>query len=65
MAYDIELDGPLQHSARHRLVELVGDDAIDERAGHTVVSTRDQAAMIGVLQWLNDLGLGIDRVQRT
>ncbi len=65
MAFDIEFDGPLQHAVRHRLVELVGDEAIDERAGRIVVSTTDQAAMIGVLQWMNDLGLGIDRVQRT
>jgi len=33
-----------------RLVELVGDDAIDERAGRIVVTTQDPAAMIGVLQ---------------
>ncbi len=65
MAYDIELDGTLPHAVRHRLVELVGDDAIAERADRIVVSTRDQAAMVGVLQWMNDVGLGIERIQRT
>ena len=65
MAFDIEVTGTLQRTVRHRLVELVGDDAVDERAGRIVVSACDQAAMIGVLHRLNDLGLDIDRIQRT
>ena len=56
---DARRDGP------HRLVELVGDDAVAERGGHIVVTARDQAAMIGVLHRLNDLGLDIARIERT
>jgi hypothetical protein len=65
MAYDIEVDGPLPRAVHRRLVELVGSDAIDERPDRVVVSTRDQAAMIGIIHWMNDLGLCIDRIQRT
>jgi hypothetical protein len=65
MAYDIEVDGPLPRAVHRRLVELVGSDAIDERPRRVVVSTRDQAAMIGIINWMNDLGLCIDRIQRT
>jgi hypothetical protein len=65
MAFDIEVAGTLQQTIRHRLVELVGDNAVAERAGRTVVSARDQSAMIGILHRLNDLGLDIDRIERT
>ena len=65
MAFDIEVAGMLQRTIRHRLVELVGDDAVAERGGHIVVSARDQSAMIGILHRLNDLGLDIDRIERT
>jgi hypothetical protein len=65
MAFTIEVAGRLQRTVRHRLVELVGDDAVVERAGHIVVTARDQAAMIGVLHRLNDLGLDIDRIEQT
>ena len=65
MAFDIELTGTLPGTIRRRLTELVGDDAVDERSGHLVVTARDQAAMIGVLHRLNDLGLDIHRVERT
>jgi len=65
MAFDIEVAGSLRRTVLHRRVELVGDDAVAERAGHVVVSANDQAAMIGLLHQLNDLGLDIDRIQRT
>ena len=65
MAFDIEVGGRLPGTVRTRLVELVGDDAVAERGGHIVVTARDQAAMIGVLHRLNDLGLEIDRIERT
>jgi hypothetical protein len=65
MGFDIEVVGTLPGPIRHRLVELVGDDAIAVRGGHIVVTARDQAAMIGVLHRLNDLGLDIDRIERT
>lgn len=65
MAFDIEVAGTLPRPVRRRLVELVGDDAVAERAGHIIVTARDQAAMIGVLHRLNDLGLDIDRIERT
>jgi hypothetical protein len=65
MAFDIEVAGTLRRTVLHRLVELVGDDAVAERGGHVVVSANDQAAMIGLLHRLNDLGLDIDRIQRT
>ena len=64
MAFAIEVAGTLQRTVRHRLVELVGDDAVDERAGHIVVSATDQSAMIGILHRLNDLGLDIARIER-
>jgi hypothetical protein len=65
MAFDIEVAGTLRRTVLHRLIELVGDDAVVERGGHIVVSAGDQAAMIGLLHRLNDLGLDIDRIQRT
>jgi hypothetical protein len=65
MSFDIKVVGAAQVTIRHRLVELVGDDAVSERGDQIVVSARDQAAMIGILYRLNDLGLDIDRVERT
>ncbi len=65
MGFDIEVTGTLPRPVRHRLVELVGDDAVTERGGHIIITARDQAAMIGVLHRLNDLGLDIDRIERT
>ncbi len=65
MAFDIEVAGTLPRAVRSGLVDLVGDDAVSERGGHTVLSARDQAAMIGILHRLNDLGLDIDRIERT
>jgi hypothetical protein len=65
VGFDIEVTGMLPRPVRHRLVELVGEDAVAERGGHIVITARDQAAMIGVLHRLNDLGLDIDRIERT
>ncbi len=65
MAFDIEVAGTLQRTVLHRLVELVGDDAVADRGDRVVLSAGDQAAMIGLLHRLNDLGLDIDRIQRT
>lgn len=65
MAFDIEVTGLLQRTVRHRLLELVGADAVVDRGGHVVVSARDQAEMIGILHRLNDLGVDIDRIERT
>jgi hypothetical protein len=65
MAFDIEVAGTLHRTIRTSLAELVGDDAVDERGGRTVLTARDQAAMIGVLHRLNDLGLDISRIERT
>lgn len=65
MSYDIELEGTLHGAIRRRLRDLVGDDAVGERGGHTVVSAPDQAAMIGIMHRLNDLGLDIDRISRS
>lgn len=64
MSFDIEVSGTLRRTVRHRLVELVGDAAVAERPGRVVVSVDDQAAMIGVAQRLNDLGLDIERIER-
>lgn len=64
-AFEIALAGTLARTTRHRLVELIGDDAVGERGDDVVVvSARDQAAMIGILHRLNDLGLVIDRIER-
>jgi hypothetical protein len=65
MAFDIEVAGTLQRTVRRRLADIVGDDALHDRQGHVVVSAGDQAAMIGVLHRLNDLGLDIQRIERT
>jgi len=65
MAFDIEVTGSLQRTVRRRLSDIVGDDAVHDRHGHVVVSVGDQAAMIGLLHRLNDLGLEIERVERT
>lgn len=65
MAFDIEVAGTLQHTVRRRLSDIVGPEAVHDRHGHVVVSAGDQAAMIGVLHRLNDLGLDIERVERT
>ena len=65
MAFDIEVAGPLPRAVRSGLVDLVGDDALVERNGRIVLSAQDQAAMIGILHRLNDLGLDIDRIERT
>jgi hypothetical protein len=65
MAFDIEVAGSLQRTLRRRLSEIVGDEAVHDRRGRVVVSVTDQAAMIGVLHRLNDLGLDIERVERT
>ena len=65
MAFDIEVGGMMPATIRHRLAEIVGDDAVCERGGHVVITTRDQSAMIGVLHQLNDLGLDIGRIERT
>jgi hypothetical protein len=65
VAFAIEVTGSLHGALHRRLVELVGADALDEHGGRTVVSVQDQAAMIGVIHLLNDLGLDIDRVEQT
>jgi hypothetical protein len=65
MAFDIEVAGSLERTVRRRLADIVGDDAVRDRHGHVVVSAGDQAAMIGVLHSLNDLGLDIERIERT
>lgn len=65
MTFEIEVAGRLRRTVRHRLAELVGGAAVAERAGHLVVSAGDQAAMIGILHHLNDLGLDVDRIERT
>jgi hypothetical protein len=65
MAFDIEVAGTLQRTVRRRLSEIVGGDAVREWQGHIVVSAGDQAAMIGLLHRLNDLGLDIQRIERT
>lgn len=63
-AFEIAVAGTLPRTTRHRLVELIGDDAVGEGEHGIVVSARDQAAMIGILHRLNDLGLVIDRIER-
>jgi hypothetical protein len=65
MAFDIVVAGTVPRAVRRGLVDLVGDDAVVERGDHLVLAARDQAAMIGILHRLNDLGLDIDRIERT
>jgi len=65
MTFAITVDGAAQLPIRHRLIELVGGDAVSEQGGQLVVSAPDQAAMLGLLYRLDDLGLGIARVERT
>ncbi len=65
MAFDIVVAGTSATTLRQRLVGLVGDDDVDERGGVIVVTATDQAAMIGILHHLDDLGLDIDRIERT
>jgi hypothetical protein len=65
MPFAIEMAGTLPHAVRTGLVDLVGDEALAEQGGRTVLWARDQSAMIGILHRLNDLGLHIDRIERT
>jgi hypothetical protein len=64
VAFAIEVVGILGGTMRRCLVDLVGADAVAEQAGTTVVSAPDQAAMIGVLHRLHDLGLRVERVEQ-
>ena len=65
MPFAIEVAGTLPRAVRMGLVDLVGDEGLVERGGRTVLSARDQSAMIGIVHRLNDLGLDIDRIERT
>lgn len=64
MGFDIEIAGNISDSVRNRLIEMVGDAALAQLPGRVVVTVDDQAAMIGVVHRLNDLGLDIDRIER-
>lgn len=65
MTYAIEISGLIRGPRRLGLASLLGDDAICERDGRTVLRVTDQPALLGLLNRLNDLGVQIDRVART
>lgn len=65
MTFEIKLPGTLDRTTRHALAELIGDDALEQRTDTFVISARDQAALLGILRRLNELGIRIDNVERT
>ena len=65
MSFEIELPGPLDRLTRQALAELIGDDAFQQRTDTVVIAIRDQAALLGALRRLHELGVTIGNVQRT
>ena len=59
MSYAIELTANLRSMQQLGLADLVGSDSMSEVRGRVTLRVRDQPAMLGVLNRLNDLGIEI------
>jgi len=62
-AYEIRIKG---HLDEHRLSRLVDMSATPLQNGETLISgpVRDQAALLGLLNWIGDLGVPLVSVKR-
>ena len=63
--FNVVLAAAGTRTLRSMLADLVGESAVESRADATVLSVRDQAALVTVISRLHDLGLEIDRVTRS
>ncbi|HSL59524.1 MAG TPA: hypothetical protein VK866_16880 [Acidimicrobiales bacterium] len=63
MAFEIVITGSPGRTVRALIEDLVGERAVRDDGGATVVVAEDQAALIGVLTHLHDLGLTVDEVR--
>jgi hypothetical protein len=64
MSYDIVVAGSMQRTVHRLLADLAGAENVQEQVGEIVVYVNDQAAMVGAVARLNDLGLDIARIER-
>lgn len=65
MAFEILLTGVPHAAVCRQLVELIGAERVSVADGHLVLSAPDQAAVVGVLNSVNEFGCTIHTVRRT
>lgn len=62
MDYRVRLRNPTAPTVHRRLADLIGSGAIVLDHDDLVITVHDQAAMVGVLNALHELGCPIDAV---
>jgi hypothetical protein len=65
VTFDIVICGSPPRTVLCWLRDIVGETGVVQTSGSLRLSVLDQAAMVGVLNRLHDLGLEIERVERT
>ena len=65
MSYEVSVSGAARRTVHRLLSDVIGADAVVASGDAVVLSVVDQSAMVGLVTHLNDLGLHIDRVERT
>lgn len=63
MGFEVSLPGKVGSSVCSELDELVGGAALRETADGLIVSVADQAALVGLIDWLHDAGVAIGEVR--
>jgi hypothetical protein len=64
MTFDVEVAGRAERTLRQLLNAHVGESAIESRGGTLVLTVPDQAALVSLVAYLNDIGIAIEQVRR-
>jgi hypothetical protein len=64
MSFDVEVSGHASRALHLMLSELIGESSVHVAERCIVLSITDQAELISVISYLNDVGVVIERVQR-
>lgn len=62
MNFEVAVPAKVAPSVRSALIDLVGSEAIRETPDRLVVTVVDQAALVGLIDRLHDLGVRIGEV---
>ena len=64
MPFDVEVSGQAIRTLRLMLSERIGESSVHVDDASVVLSITDQAELVSVISYLNDVGVVIERVQR-